>query len=370
MKIVDTFNSRHFIFIILGVSIVSMKTYPKVFLENGMRDSWIAVVISSIMIFFFFLFIIEIWKGSEEKKFVKIYQYTLGRSLGNIFIFLFVITLVMTLIECASVEADSMHQNMLLTTPKWLFILYLVVPAIFVVNKHIVSIVIVSIIGIIFIMIAGINLSILTTGYKDIKMLTPILENGITWDFIIATIESFGLYGFISIALPYLSKIDNKGNKITRDSIIALIILIQMEIVSTSGILMTFEPARAVSMNYPKLLQTQMVSYYQFLDFGELYVMLQIVGGWLLKYILTFYGLLIILRDYNISKEVEKKCIYILSIIVYIASYFVSKNSFVMFELLNIFQYISLVNFIIIPFIVFAILGIKNSKAKGNNRVL
>lgn len=363
----DRFNSGHLAFIILGVSIVSLKTYPKVFLENGLRDSWIAVIISSIIIFFFFLFIIGSWKRSDEKNFVKIYQYTLGKKLGNIFIFLFILTLFMTLIECASVEADSMHQNMLLSTPKWFFMLYLIVPAMFVVSKHIVAISIVAIIGIILIMIAGINLGILTTGYKDIRMLTPIFENGITWDFVISIIETLGLYGFISISLPFLSKVQDKRNKITRDSIIALIVLIQMEIVSISGILMTFAPARAISMNYPKLLQTQMVSYFQFLDFGELYVMLQIVGGWLLKYILAFYSILIILRDYNISKKTERFVIFILSILVFIASYFASINSFVMFELLNIFQYISLFNFIMVPFIVFSILGVKNLKKRENN---
>ena len=141
-----------------------------------------------------------------------------------------------------------------------------------------------------------------------------------------------------------------------------------MEIVSTAGILMTFTPERAISMNYPKLLQTQMVSYFQFLDFGELYVMLQIVGGWLLKYILTFYAIIIILRDYNIEEKKEKIVIYSLSIAAYIASYYASRNSFVMFELLNIFQYVSLFNFVIIPFIVFSVLGIKNVKAKGGSK--
>ncbi len=247
------------------------------------------------------------------------------------------------------------------------FILFLIGSAIFVVNKHIVAISIISIIGIILIMLAGINLGILTIGYKDINMLTPILKDGITWDFILAIIESLGLYGFISISLPYLSRIQDERNKIIRDSIIALIILIQMEIVSTAGILMTFTPKRAVSMNYPKLLQTQMVSYFQFLDFGELYVMLQIVGGWLLKYILTFYAMLIILRDYGIEKKTEKVLIIAISILAYIGSICASKNSFKLFELLNIFQYISLVNYIVLPLIVFSILAVKNSKAKEDN---
>lgn len=299
----DKFNSGHYIFLILGVSIVSLKTYPKVFLEDGMRDSWISVIVSSILIFFFFLYVIRTWRKSEEKNFVRIYQLTLGKIFGTFFISLFMLTLFLTLIECASIEADSMHQNMLIDTPKWFFILFLVIPALFVANKRLSSIVTVSIIGIILIMIAGINLGIMTIAYKDYRMLFPILKDGITSGFLIAIIETLGQYGFISIALPYLSYIQDKRDKITRDSIIALIILIQMEIVSTAGILMTFAPERALSMNYPKLLQTQMVSYFQFLDFGELYVMLQIVGGWLLKYILTFYALLIILKDYKINKK-------------------------------------------------------------------
>ncbi|MDR7871088.1 MAG: endospore germination permease [Tissierellaceae bacterium] len=361
----DKFNSGHFIFLILGVSIVSLKTYPRVFLENGMRDSWIAVIISSIIIFLLFLYIIGGWKKSEEKNFVKIYQLTLGKTFGNIFIFLFILTLFLTLIECASVEADSMHQNMLLDTPKWFFILYLIVPAIFVVNKNIVAIVTISIIGIVLIMIAGINLGFLTISYKDYRMLLPIFDDGITSGFLLSILETLGLYGFISIVLPYLSRIQDKRNKITRDSIIALIILIQMEIISTSGILMTFTPERAVSMNYPKLLQTQMVSYFQFLDFGELYVMLQIVGGWLLKYILTFYAILLILEEYKISKKNLKIFTCIISAMAYAGAYYASRNSFIMFELLDAFQYISLFNFVLVPFVVFSILRVKNYRSKN-----
>lgn len=365
----DKFNPGHFIYLILGVSIVSLKTYPRVFLENGLRDSRIAIIISSIIIFFFFLYVIDAWRKSEEKNFVKIYQLTLGKIFGNIFILLFVLTLFLTLIECASVEADSMHQVMMLDTPKWFFLLYLIVPAIFVVNKNIVAIITVSIIGIILIMIAGINLGFLTSGYKDYRMLFPIFENGITSGFIITIFETLGLYGFISIALPYLSRVEDRKNKIIRDSIIALIILIQMEAVSTAGILMTFAPERAVSMNYPKLLQSQMVSYFQFLDFGELYVMLQIVGGWLLKYILTFYAILLILGEYNLDKKMLKKSTYLISVMVYAGPYLASRNSFIMFELLDAFQYVSLFNFVLVPFIIFSLLRVKNSKSEKNQSI-
>lgn len=361
----DKITPKHLTFLILGVSIVSLKTYPRVFLENGQRDTWIAVIISSIVIFAFLIFIMSVWKQSSEKNMVKLYQIALGKRLGNFFVFLFAITLFITLIECTTVEADSMHQNMLLETPKWFFALFFVLPCIYVVSRELVSIVTVTIIGIILIMIAGINLGILTAPNKEYEMLLPILEGGITQGFLIAIVETLGLYGCVSIVLPYLSKVQAKNNKVIRYVVIALIILIQMEIISIIGILTTFNAERAIAMNYPKLLQTQLVSYMQVLDFGELYVMLQILGGWLLKYVITFYGILIIMRNYNISRKHMNYAIILISALVYLGTWLAGKDSLILFKLLNIYPYICLFNFVMVPLVVFSIIKMKMRKKKG-----
>ncbi|WP_236912817.1 hypothetical protein [Clostridium sp. Cult1] len=50
----DRFNPRHFAFLILATSIVSLKTYPTIFIADGGRDSWIAMIIASIIAFLFF----------------------------------------------------------------------------------------------------------------------------------------------------------------------------------------------------------------------------------------------------------------------------------------------------------------------------
>lgn len=356
----DRFSPRHFIFLILGTSIVSLKTYPTTYLKDGHRDSWIAIIIASIIIFIFFVYIIGIWKRSRKNNIVKIYHTALGKYLGNIFLYLFIGTLFITLIECSSVEADSMHRNMLLETPNWYFLLFFIVPCIYTIRKDLVAIITVTIIGITLIMIAGINLSILTARYKKFSFLLPIFENGITTGFIVCILKMVGLYGCISITLPYLSKIVDKENKMIKNTIIGLIILIQMQIISVSGMIMTFGPDRVNQMNYPKLLQTQLISYLQFLEFGELYVMLQIIGGWLLKYLITFYALLIILRQLNVSRKAILYLTYILSGFVFISSYYVSKNFFVLFTFLNYYEYICLVNFVVIPLIVFTIYDYKN----------
>lgn len=355
----DKFTPGHFVFLILGASIVSLKTYPRVFLINGQRDTWIAVILSSILIFLFFIYIMNIWNQSGNKNLIDLYHAAVGNILGNLLVALFAVTLFLTLLECASVEADSMHQNMLVEVPKWYYLLLFIIPSILVVRKDLVAIVAVTMVGIVLIMIAGINLGMLTTKYKDVSMLFPIFENGISNGFIVAILETLGLYGSISITLPYLSKIDDRKGTIIKNVIIALVILIQMEIISTSGILMTFTPFRAASMNYPKLLQTQLISYNQYFDFGELFVMLQMLGGWLIKYMLTFYGILILLRSYNMSKKHINYAIYIISVLVFVGSYFASKNSFILFELLNYYQYVSLFNFVVVPFVVFMIVHVK-----------
>lgn len=345
----DRFSSRHFIFLILGTAIVSLKTYPQTFIKNGGRDSWIAIIISSGIIFMFFLALLRMWKNSGEHGIVEIFQRGLGKVFGNVALFLFIGTLFITLIECSAVETDSMHENMLVETPKWFFLVFFIVPCIYTISKDLVAVVTVTIIGIILIILAGINLGILTIPYKQYASLLPIFGNGITGGFFICILKTLGLYGSVSITLPYLKKITDGKKKLIKNASIGLIILIQMEIVATSGLIMTFEPDLIATMNYPKLIQTQLVSYLQFLEFGELYVMLQILGGWLLKYILTFYAILIILREMKINKKQISYLIWGISALVYALSYAAVHNMFVFFELLNYYEYICLANFVILP---------------------
>lgn len=351
----DKFSPRHFIFLILGTAVVSLKTYPKTYMRDGQRDSWIAIIIASAIIFIFFIYIIKIWKKNNNYDLIKIYQIALGHFLGTIFISLFLATLFITLVECASVEADSMHQNMLLKTPNWYFLLFFIVPSIYTVRKDLVAVITVTVVGITLIMFSGVSLAILTTPQKKFSLLFPVFENGITSGFITCILKMVGLYGCVSITLPYLSKIIDEKNKMIKNVIVGLIILFQMQILSVAGLIMTFGPNLVNRMNYPKLIQTQLISFFQFLEFGELYVMLQVVCGWLLKYVITFYALLIVLRSFNVKRKYVIILTYIISALVFIAAYFASNNFFILFKLLNYFEYICLVNFVIVPFIVFTI---------------
>jgi len=364
----DRFSPKHFAFVILGTAIVSLKTYPNTFIQHGMRDSSIGIIIASALIFVFFMYMINIWKNNGKPGIVELYQTAVGKFLGNILLIMFILMLFITLVESASIEADSMHKNMFIETPAWYYLVFFLVPAIYTIQKDIVAIITVTMIGIILIMLAGINLSILTASQKRFSLLFPLFENGITWGFIISIVKMFGLYGSISISLPYLSKINDKNNKMNKYILIGLIILIQMEIVSVTGTLATFTPEAISNMPYPKLLQTQLVSHLQFLEFGELYVMLQILGGWLIKYLLTFYSMLLILRQLRVSRKILNISTYVISALVFISAFYITKHYILMLKFLNLYEYLSVINFIVIPLSVFTIFKFRQKKVNLKNK--
>jgi spore germination protein (amino acid permease) len=353
----DKFNTRHLIFLIMGTTIVSLKTYPTVYTKTGGRDSWIAMIVASILLVLYFLYILRVCKKHKTYSFYKIYRGALGKFLGTIFIYLYIFMLLLTLVESAATESNSMHTNMLINTPQWFFILFFVVPAIYTVKKGRVAVITVTIIGIVLIVIAGINLSLLTAPYKRIEYLFPVFKDGITKGFILSTLQVLGVYGNISILFPFLAEMKDT-KKIIRDSLIGLFMVIQMEIISITGMIMTFDIHRANYISYPKLIQTQRVSLFDFLEAGELFVMLQIVGGWFIKYIITFMALIVVLKDINFK---NKYIHYIVTCFVFIFAFLFSENLFRLFNFLNYYTYISLIGFVIIPLAIFVVYDLRNS---------
>jgi spore germination protein (amino acid permease) len=246
---------------------------------------------------------------------------------------------------------------MLLETPTWMFLLFFIIPAVYTVGRDKVAIMSVTMIGLILICMAGINLAFLTLKYKRFELLFPIFENGLSKGFFIAILESLGLYASVAITLPYLADIkDNK--RLLKHSLIGLLIVAQMEVIATTGVIMSFDIKYLNTMAYPKLLQTQLVQYLRFLESGELYVMLQILGGWYLKYVISFYALLRVLTLLNIR---SKYSIHVITLLVLIAGYLMSDNLFVLFKYLNIYAYVSLFNFAIVPTVMTLIFYFKKS---------
>ncbi|MBM7614816.1 GerAB/ArcD/ProY family transporter [Alkaliphilus hydrothermalis] len=359
----DKINPKHYAFLILATCIVSLKTYPKVFIQNGLRDSWVAVITSSILILLFLIYVIKTCQKNNVYNLVEIFQGALGKTFGNVMLGLFCLTLFFTLVESAAVEASSMHTNMLVATPVWFFILFFVGPAIYTLKQDLVAIITVTLIGISLIIIAGMNLAAMTHPYKDYSLLFPVFARGISGGFILSILQTLGLFGCVSITFPYLVDVTSK-KRLLLYAVLGILFVIQMQIVSTTGVIATFDISRINQMPYPKLLQTQLVSHFRFLEAGELFVMLQIVGGWYIKYVVTFYALIKILKGLKINTPYM---IYIISLMVAISAYLAGNDLFVLFRFLAYYTYIAFVGFVVIPTFVFAVFSFKNQKSPSGN---
>lgn len=354
----DKFNGNHLLFIVWGTSIISLDTYSSIYTTLGGRDSWIAVACSSLLIFLFAYILISISRKNNNFNIYNIYCTALGKFLANLFILLYILTLIFTLIECSSVEANIMHVNMLPNTPVWFFIICFSIPAIYTIIKGKNSLVVITVISMTLIIASIILIAILTQKYKNIGLLLPVMSNGITKDFMLCIGKSFGIYGCFSIIIPFLTEIEDK--KTVRKYVLwALAFVILIQLFSVIGLISTFGAKRLNSIYYPKLIQTQLIDYFGFIESGEMYLLLQIIGGWYVKYILTFFSLLLILKKMNIK---NKFIVYILSILIIIFSIICSRDTFLLFKLLDYYSYFCLFNFILIPLIVYVIFNFRNKK--------
>lgn len=338
-------------FLIFGTSIVSLKTYPNLIVMLSGRDAWIAVAVASIFFFLYFLYLVEICLKTNNFNLIKIYKGALGNKIGFIFIVFYIITLFIALIECSSVEGSSVKNHLLINTPVWYNLLFFFLTTLFAIKKNMNALIITCIVGLTFIFIAGINLAFLTIKYKDFKYIYPIMANGIDKNFILSVIKALALYSTIFITFPFLDYVEDKY-LLKKNIIIALLIVIQMEIVSMHGLITTFGPNRSVDILYPKIIQTQLVSMFHFLESGEFFVLLQIVGGWLIKYLIVSFSIMILVKYFNYH---NKNILYIITAVLYIITFFISRNNMILFEFIQILPWIYLVNFFIIPCIVFTI---------------
>jgi spore germination protein (amino acid permease) len=292
--------------------------------------------------------------------FKSIYETALGKYLSRVFILIFLLTIFLTTIESASVEVSAMHNQFLPEIPIWQLLLFSIPASIYIVHSGFDAVLDTVLIGIFFISLSGFVLYLLTKNYKDYSKLLPFLENGLNFNFFISIIKLIGSYGSIAIIFPLFKDIRNTS-QLKKYCILGFLFVIEIQMVSMTGTIATFEIDVLNSMFFPKLVQTELIRQSNFLDAGQLFVMLQIIGGWLIKLTISLYVIKKILEAYKIYNTFV---LCFIGILIYISTYFASRNIFTLFKLLNIFVYIELISFIILPIIVFTIFLIRNKKTK------
>lgn len=351
-------KSKHFMFLILAVGMVSIITYPSIFIATGGRNTWIFTTIASILVLIFVFIIFNTGKRTKNYDFVEICHSILGKFLGRIYLFLFSILLILTLVENASVNSSAIHSNLFLETPVW-YALAIFVIAGFLIGKNnfstIVSIVLVSVT---LSIIALIILFLLTHRYKDFRHLLPILQNKYNIDYVYCTLAQLGSLSSFVLVLPIVSKVADKEN-LKKHSLITLAAISVIVIWAMIGVLTTFGPIRGENIYYPIFLQAQRISYGGFIENGELLLLLFSTLISMCKYILCICSLIVLWKIKN-----KKWFVFYLSIVIYILSYFSANNIYILFDLLKYYQYALLILLFIVPLLIYICYGIRYKDKK------
>ncbi len=351
-------NSKYLLFIISGLTIVSVKTYPSLFTLLAGRDTWLAVAIAMFIILSSISFLVFVCQKKNCYSMARIYRFTLGKILGNIMFSMFTVSVLLVLVECSSIEPSAMHDHFLLDESSTIFMLFLIIAGLYIALLGSQAVIATTIIHIIGISLSGMGLFILLARYKNYDYLFPLMANGITGDFILAVIKLIGAFSSITIILPFLSRVSDKEN-ILKYTVLGTLFVAQNQVVSMIGTIATFSLPWLNSMFYPKLLQTQLVSHFDFMEAGELFVLYQLVGGWLIKSILCFFVTIILLRLMGLS---QKYYLCLVGAIVFFIAHYLTHNIFLLFYALNYFFYISFINLLLIPLLIYTIFLFKDTR--------
>ena len=358
-------SSKHFILFIIGVSMISIKTYMSVFIDIGGRDTWLASLIAGIIFILFLLFITNIYKNTEASDINDIFLKALPKPLGIFFLFIFILALFINAIESAAVDANVLHTTLFIDTPVWYALIFFIVPSLFIFSKKIRTILIFILISVFVLILNGIVFFILSQMYKDINHLLPVLGTGLSTKFFTTILLILGSLSSFMIVTPFIKFID-KDEHIVKHSFYSGVIVIAFVVISFVGAITAFGPYRAANIFYPEFVLSQRIEVAGFLEFGELFFIVQTVIGFFVKYLLSSYSILLILERVFKNKPL---IIGIYTFLTYVFSNFLGMNNFYLYKILRYIQVVNLVAFVIIPIIVFTMYYLKFKKKRTSNNL-
>lgn len=342
-------SAKHFVLFIFGVTFISFKTYSSLFIAEGGRDTWIYTIIAYLIFSLFAMYLIYIMDSRKTYDLTQVFTLGLSKTLGNILLFIFSIGLFLAALEAATVEANAIKTNFFIETPVWYILLFFLLPSFFIIGKKFITLLIFIILTSGSLVVNFINLSLITEKYKDIKYIMPVFSNGVGIELLKTSLLIIGSLSAFVIALPFLKYL-NKDNKIKKHNFIALSIVGFICVYSIIGVLATFGPLRASNIFYPEYVQSQLVQIGGFLEFGEFFFVFQTVIGMFVKYLIATCSIYLI---YEKQIKNKKAFITLYSLAIFILACFLSRNNYILFNILKYYQYVNLVTFVIVPLIAF-----------------
>lgn len=337
--ILKDFSTKHLMFLVLGTCIISVTSYSSIFIKKGYINTWLFSVISALLFTLFLIYFLKIYAKKNISDSEHIFS--------NVYMYIFSIGLILVSIESASCFSSSIHTNYFLRTPLWYCLLFIIVPAGYVLTKNISSVLITTMIT------AGISFAlysvflILCMFKADFSSLLPILSGGLQKNSILCILSLIGSLSSVMIISPYAPYFDCKHNLIKNITLAFLFcsILMVLSFISVTTIL-----GENLTSNifYPEYVLSQNIQISNFIEYGQLVFIFKSVSMFFIKYILSSYAIILLFKNKITNKS---RFILIYSIVIFIFSYLLSKNQYILFNSLEIMQYIWIVTFIVAPFL-------------------
>lgn len=355
-------SAKHFVLFIFGVTFISFKTYPSIFINLGGRDTWLYSIFAFLIFLLFAMYLIYVMDSRNVYDIECIFTKGSSKLIGNILLFMFATGLFLAAIEAATIEANVIKTNFFIETPVWYILIFFLLPSFFIIGKRFNTFLTFVILTSTSTIINIIILFLLTAKYRNMDFIMPVLSNGITLDLVQTSLLILGSLSAFVIALPYLKYLAPKS-KLKKHTIIALLIIGFVCVYSMIGVISTFGPLRASNIFYPEFVESQLVQIGGFIEFGELFFIYQTVIGMFLKYIIATYGIYLLYEKVIKNKNAF---ITIYSIVVFVGANFLSSNNYILFDILKYYQYLNILLFIIVPIIAFGMFQLRSNKKIKN----
>lgn len=353
-------TSRHFIFFIIAAISTSLVNYTSLFIKIGGRDTWIFTIVSGIIFFLAAAFIFTAISKINYYDFKETCYIVLGKPLGNLYLLIFSITLILICVESASLSASSINVNIFSNTPIWYCLLFFIVTVFLIGKNRFNSILIICIVCMSLVLLINFILGLLNIRYIDYTLLFPMFKDRKISEYILCTLSQLASLSSLAIVLPILKRIDDKVN-LKKVSILTILITSIFCAIYVVLLISTLGSLRSANIFYPQYVQTQRIYFGGFVENGNIFVMISSTLSWVLKYLITLFSLYTIWKD-RIKKK--RNFIALISLIVYVFSYLISKNPYTLFMLLKYYQYILLIVLFICPVILYLIAYFKPQKFK------
>jgi len=345
-------SSKHFMFFIIATSTIALRSYSSIFINQGGRDTWLISLFASLIIFSYFYFLFYTCRKTSLYNLNEVFSKVLPKKLNTILVFIFSIGLFLSALESTSVNANSIHTNYFLHTPTWYCLLFILIPAAFILLKNFNSILVLVIIIVSLTLIGDIILISLLLKSLDFHYLLPIMKSGMNNDKWLCLLSITGSLSSMAITLPYLRYLEKKESLLKYSSLAIIIscILITLSFVSA---ITFFSPDRAGKIFYPAYIESQKAQIGGFLEFGELFYIFRSVCLLFIKYILSSYGILLLYKD-----KIKKKKLFVVfySLVLFVASFIITQDQYFLFYSLRLLQLANLVLFVALPLTIFIIL--------------